>query len=92
MEASRRADNLAKQSFFFVRQVTPEDPTHFEFSIEQSDNLICLWFATAKGTPSMELRGPNGPLPLRGNHDQQQFEGRLEAGKYVVALGTERKC
>ena len=64
--------------------MTPEEPTHFELLIEQSDNLICLWFATAQGTPSMELRGPKGQLPLQGDSDQQQFEGRLEAGKYVI--------
>jgi len=83
-EASRRVDDLGKQSFFVVRQVRPEEPAHFEFLIEKSDNLVCLWFATAQGTPSMELRGPNGPLLLEEDHGQQRFKGQLEAGKYVV--------
>ena len=82
-EASRRVDLLEKQGFFVAQQVA--GPIHLEFLIEQSDNLVCLWLATAQGSAKMELRGPNlSPVLLQGPRDEQELMRHLEAGKYVV--------
>ena len=87
--ASEHADDLWKQGYV-VYYVPPGEPTPVEFFLLQSDAsyTISLWFQTAQGEYSVELRDPAGQAVA----STQAWQGdlRLEhpfaAGKYLVFI------
>ena len=87
-EASRRESGLIQQGFTVTQLILPQGPTQFEFLVEQSDNVICLWFATEQGAIAAELIGPDRqPLvSWRGAQDERRLEQKLAVGKYVLEV------